>query len=362
MPTEMIKNGGVVQTKRSYYLDMIRTIACICVILLHSSAGFVVNNFGSFDFWIGNIFDSLTRMGVPLFVMVSGALFLDEKYAYTTKKLVSHILKIIYFFIFWSLCYSLFYNLVIPFLKHEAFSIKSLIASFVLGHFHLWFCFMIVGLYFIVPILRLWIKKENKTQIQYFLVLSFVFAMFIPSIIGYASILFPVFSSLNAIMDNLNLKYVGGFTAYFILGWYLNNFEIKHKKTLIVLGTIGILVSVFGTAILSIATNEAHQAYGNLSVHIAFQSMMLFVIVKDRYKDKSQENKKSYKAISFIAKYSLGIYAMHPVLLSVCSHLLNSIGICSSLLCIPITFTFAFVISLIASYVMSKIPLLRRMV
>ena len=78
---------------RIYYLDILRVIACISVIMIHSSAEYVIKDIGSFNFWIGNILDGLSRIGVPLFVMISGTLLLDKNYKFDKKKLMEKFLK-----------------------------------------------------------------------------------------------------------------------------------------------------------------------------------------------------------------------------------------------------------------------------
>lgn len=88
----MVKNNRIV------YMDVLRVIACFAVIMIHSSSSYVIENLGSLNFWIGNVSDSLARIGVPLFVMVSGALMLDEKYNFSAQKLIEHIKKMIIFF------------------------------------------------------------------------------------------------------------------------------------------------------------------------------------------------------------------------------------------------------------------------
>ncbi len=67
---------------RIFYIDMLRVVACIFVVMIHSSATYVVKDIGSFNFWIGNFLDSISRSGVPIFIMISGALMLDENYSF----------------------------------------------------------------------------------------------------------------------------------------------------------------------------------------------------------------------------------------------------------------------------------------
>ena len=74
-------------SRRIYYLDVLRVVACMAVVMIHASAPYLGKDIGSFNFWVGNVLDSLSRVAVPLFVMISGALMLDEKYVYTAEKL-----------------------------------------------------------------------------------------------------------------------------------------------------------------------------------------------------------------------------------------------------------------------------------
>ena len=65
-------------SRKIFYIDLLRAVACLCVVMLHVSAAYVFKGVGSRDFWVGNLVDSASRAGVPLFVMISGALMLDE--------------------------------------------------------------------------------------------------------------------------------------------------------------------------------------------------------------------------------------------------------------------------------------------
>lgn len=66
--------------KRDSSLDCLRVLACFLVILLHVSAEYVIDNIENynFQFTVGNFFDSMSRICVPLFVMLSGAFLLEN--------------------------------------------------------------------------------------------------------------------------------------------------------------------------------------------------------------------------------------------------------------------------------------------
>ena len=361
----MESNRQITQTaaegsKRIRYFDLLRTIACFAVVLIHASMRYVVKDVGSFDFWIGNFFDSISRIAVPLFVMLSGALLLDENYAFTIKKLAGHIAKIILFFVFWSAAYCIVFEFLAPILRGEPVSILSAIKSFAEGHFHLWFCYMIVGLYLLVPLLRLWIKKENKKHVEYFLLLSLFFSFALPQIVKIGGCYSAYFNEINTLLDNLNLKYVGGFTSYFILGWYLHNFEIEKKTLLYVLGFFGVLFTVSMTFVLSYTTGQAIQMYDNISVNVLLQTSAVFVAAKALYHDKP--HKKADRFFVFISKNSLGVYAIHAAFITVCYTLLGKTSIKAAILTVPCVFVVSLTLSLLLSFLLSKTPLLKKIV
>lgn len=62
--------------ERVIYLDIIRIFSCFCVIVLHVSSSYWQDtSIQSISWHIFNFYDSMTRWTVPVFVMISGALF-----------------------------------------------------------------------------------------------------------------------------------------------------------------------------------------------------------------------------------------------------------------------------------------------
>lgn len=348
--------------KRIYYLDILRVIACLSVIMIHSSGPYVVEEVGTFNFWVGNILDGLARIGVPIFVMISGSLMLNQNYNFTKSKIIKHIKKMIIFFCFWSVIYCVVFNIVVPLLlKHEPISIIKILGSLIKGHYHLWFIYLIIGLYLIVPLLRLWVNDKNKKYVEYFIILAIIFSYLIPRIIDIGSNYSNIFEHLNEIVEkNLSLKYVGGYTAYFILGWYINNYDLKHKKLVYTLGIIGVFMTVIGTYILFATSGEYISAmYSGLSINVLFQSIAVFYIIKNRFINVTNDNN---KIINSISKNSLGIYAIHVSIVTIMYYILGYIGINYAIVNIPIIFIISFLCAWICSYVLSKIPFLRKFV
>lgn len=357
MPIEPIETRA-----RLYYIDALRALACLCVIAIHISAGYVIKDFGSFDFWVGNGWDSVARIGVPLFVMLSGALMLDEGYSYSKKKLIGHIVKLCLFFVFWSATYCFIFQVAQPIAKGDALNFKYILSTLVYGHVHLWFIYMIIGLYALVPLLRLWVCRANKRYVEYFLILALVFTFALPQMAKAGSVFFPILEYVQTTTDKFYLNYVGGFTAYFILGWYLRTYDFSQKRLLYALGVIGLAITFIGTYFLSSVSNSAIQMYEHLYLNVFFQSAAIFVFVKSAFLEFEPSNGIAWRLTAALSKYSLGIYAIHAGIIVVISKLVVKICPFGAIVCVPIEFVLVASISLGLTFLMSKIPLLKKVV
>lgn len=294
-------------------LDVIRTIAVLAVVMIHVSAMFVVNTEGNVEiFLIGNIFDSISRIGVPLFVMVSGALMLDENKQITLKQIIfKYLLNIIILFLVWSIFYSIFNNVLIPFVKKETINIKSVIISIFNGNYHMWYLFMIVGLYLITPILRLFVKKENSGIILWFVFLSLFFQFLVP-VIDFLANLNTAFTFIHTLLDKIDLDFVGGFTTYYLLGWYIAHvgFNKKAQTCLYIMGGISIVATIIATQIFP---TQYGNTYSNMNILILLYSVAVFLLIFNTYK-KGTKLDIFFENTSSLA---FGVYIIHPFLLSV---------------------------------------------
>ena len=96
------------QPQRIAYFDVLRILATFAVIVLHLSAQHWADTDVYSRAWQAfNLYDSAVRWAVPVFVMISGALFLSgsQSIGHILKKNVS---RLVTAFIFWSALYAVF--------------------------------------------------------------------------------------------------------------------------------------------------------------------------------------------------------------------------------------------------------------
>ncbi|MEE3325182.1 MAG: acyltransferase family protein [Methanosphaera sp.] len=181
----MIQKEYMVTTRnptksREISFDILRIMASFAVMMIHiSSQNWYEVDIYSYEWMIFSFYDSISRWGVPIFVMISGALFLGN--CRSIKRIYKrNIFRIITAFIFWSFFYA-----SIMFVC--GCSLKEALACFFRGFYHMWFLFMIIGLYMITPFLVAIVK--DKKLINYFLLLSLLFAFALPQCISIISMI-----------------------------------------------------------------------------------------------------------------------------------------------------------------------------
>lgn len=204
--------------QRQWHLDILRIVSMAAVVLLHTAAQYWSRtDVASFDWGTMNFYDSMVRWAVPVFVMISGALFLDPHRDVSTRKVwTKSIPRIAIIVLVWGFIYAAIYN------PPDEMTIKGLWAFckvWVLGHFHMWFLFMILGLYAVTPVLRCVTRDQKATR--YFLVLAFVVCIVLPFVTSFGH-----FSIIEKVADKVQFQVIGGYAFYFVLGYWLNAVEL----------------------------------------------------------------------------------------------------------------------------------------
>ena len=347
-------------SKRIFYLDELRIVAVFAVVLLHVSASNLFNSpVDGFSWQVFNVYDSMVRFCVPVFIMISGALFLDPKREIKTERLFKHnILRIVTAFVFWSFMYACFDSIdkVINGAIIDRNFIVNFIKEFIYGHYHLTFLYIITGLYLIVPFLR--IITTDKKLTEYFIILSFIFCYMV-NILIYVP---KIGNIVSTISEKININFVIGYTGYFITGYYLNRYGLKSKtkKTIYLLAVLSLILTIVGTSFWSIKLGNATENLYLYNIPTTFFiSVSIFILFKDKI-SKIQLKEKKLKRIAKLSKLTFGIYLVHDFF----NIILTKLGITTTafnpIISVPIIAIIVFICSLTVSYIISKIHLLNK--
>lgn len=339
---------------RIEYFDGLRAFATIAVIMLHVCAANWYTWPVTVSSWITcSFYDSVVRWCVPCFIMISGALFLDKKI--NLKRLYSkNIFRIVVAFIFWSAIYTF-----VPSLINNG---ENKLLTFLEGHYHMWFLFTIIGLYIISPIISG--VKGNINALRYTIVFMFISAILIPNAVAILGLFMPNFSvTLGQYLG----KFGGGgseffnvrFIFYFVLGYYLNSINLSRKMIILIyiFGILGFITTIVCTIYYSIRTNTPNDFfYAYLSINVLLESIAVFVFLKYNFNLKNF-GKTARTIIIFISKYSFGIYLVHPLFIEQAKYHFNFTMLpFSSVIGIPILTVLYLTLSVVAAYILSKLP------
>ena len=126
-------------------IDLIRILACILVIVVHvSSQGF----FNFSEYWeICVAYDSIARMCVPLFFIISGYLLFNKTDELTTfyKK---RFLRVLIPFLLTLFIYYLYRGGDLTTFLYNAFTSQRKVSN------HLWFVYVLIGIYLTIPLFQ----------------------------------------------------------------------------------------------------------------------------------------------------------------------------------------------------------------
>lgn len=336
--------------EKIYWADNLRVLATVSVIILHVSAD-VLYLYGSISklyWWAGNLYDSLVRFSVPMFLMLTGALMFRKNYE-LKDFLKRKFMRIIIPFLFWSLIY-LIYNLKTEIYKEGQMTLYSILKWVFIqlktgSSYHLWYIYMIIGIYLFIPIIGKWIRNSTEKEILYFLFI-WLFVTLLNQ---------PYVVVLN-IKPNIDFTYFSGYIGYLVLGFYLSikqfNSNIINKAS-IGLIIFGASITVLGTYFFTVADGKFSEVFfGYLSPNILIFSIGIFLL----FKNYNYSNTKTASFTRFVSKYSYGIYLVHVLVLTELAKKGINCYTVSPIIGIPLTTIICLIISGIIIYTVHKIP------
>ena len=339
-----------------YYYDYLRVAAMTAVVLLHVSGQKMSwCSPSSGDWLVMAICNGIVRWAVPVFVMISGALFLGRE---VPVRMIygKYIFRIVTALAFWSVAYAAVDLIQGQTSKHQA------LENALKGHFHLWFLYMLIGLYMIVPILRHLVRNEKL--LRYLLILSFIFTVLIPQV---ASLLSHsgheyIYSLYSGVVGRLSLPLGTGYVFYFLLGYRLSTVTVsaRIRHAVYALALLGAAATVLLTVYFSRADGSTDESFiSNFTFMAVFEGSALFLLAKERAK--APRTRVGCSILRTLSRCSFGIYLCHAMVIEQFERLLGfSTLSCPTLLALPALFISVYAVSLAVSFILVHIPVVNK--
>ena len=289
-------------------VDLVRTVAILFVILLHASIEPNLNvDFMSPQgvelWWTADVYGSIARTAVPLFIMLTGALLLqpekaDESLRVFFKKRWNRIGVPIFF---WAI---VFYAWDF-FVKKQTFTPTIIVQDALAGPYvHFWYVYLLVGLYLLTPVFRVVVAHADWKIIKYFLWVWFI-GTGIVSLLTLSSDISP-----QAVWFKDNVFILTGAIGYFVLGAFWARLKFRSSLLYAALA-LSVLWTIFGTFLLTSTIGESYSAFfldaSSFSTIIA--SAALFLILASIHNKKIETKLPRFsQVLRIISLNTLPIY------------------------------------------------------
>lgn len=273
--------------KKNY--ELLRILACIAVVFHHvaNQSALLYGEGDTSYLYVNNI----TCLAVPVFLMITGFIQLRPEREFhlwrTEKKVLIPLVSFGLLYAWMEVIYNTrsisgkgFIEAVLAFLQGQ-------------GWTHMWYLYMMVGLYVFFPMLKAYIEKREK-HLVFLLGVLFIFNIVLKTAEDYIDFSFGV-----------SIPVVAPYLFYCLLGYYL----YKHPLSL----RLSSLLSAAAFGMMIVWTMLTKEAFHYYSLPVALLSSSLFSLFTALEKQCSRLNE---KALLFVSDKTFGVYIVHMVIIN----------------------------------------------
>ncbi len=302
-------------TDRRSYLDVLRVAAVLGVVAIHVFGGIVVNPDirGSKTWWAAVIVDVGSVWVVPMFVMVSGALLLTARAQAAGPGTFyrRRLLRLGPAFVFWQVFYILVARMWI---SGQHLSFGGVFALFADGttYTHLYFLWLIVGLYAVAPILYPFLAAGTRAR-----AIATALVLLAAVVLAYtASTLLTRFGSPHSITLTAFTQWIP-YVGFFVAGVAFNGLRLSRSR-------VGVAGAVAVAALVAIileygltepgSTIRAVLPLGYPTLLTAILVLALFVTVQGLIGE-WRPSERVRNVLQVLSDASFGVFLVHFVIM-----------------------------------------------
>ena len=338
MDATLLERPAAGRTERLAWADLLRVLATFAVILLHvSTTWLAMAEEGSAEWTALMIWDGLVRWCVPVFVLLSGAFLLDPDKPLTFRSLLrGHLPRILAALLAWGFFYNLIY-----FRGSGAAGVRNALLLTLRGQteYHLWYLYMLLGLYLLTPVLRGLVRGCSRRELEWLLALRFLAGLLLPTLLTF----FPSTGAYHW-LQQLDIPLIRGYLGYYVAGYYLRTYGLRPRARY--------AVYALGLAGLAATLALGGDVYGYLTPNVACTACGLFLLCRQVFS--SGRFRLDWAVV--LSRYSFGIYLSHVLFIMVLSRLgLHTLRF-TPLLSTPLLSLLVFFCAAVTARALRKLP------
>lgn len=344
------------EQNRTEYIDFLRIIACCMVIFNHSNdRGFyryALCDIHTID-WVWVTFAAaMCKVGVPIFFMISGANLIGKTESY--GKTFSRSIRIFFCLLLWSAAYYFIDAKYSP----NSFVFLEFIKSFISGpYWHLWYLYAYIAFIFTLPFIRAMAANMHSPELCLMIIIGVLFAVIAPV---FENFVIPICGSWKPSWV------IQQCVLYPVIGYFLGKFDISNMKMkYIFFICLADFICIFMGVLCEwqyLAVHPGDKKEMLLWITVFVNAIAIFAATKYLFcKWHCSENIR--RIIVKVGKLTFGIYLMHimilwkmPMLLEVWKTIEKLPG------GIYVVVVLVFVVSAIITYLMKKLPIVKKFV
>lgn len=289
--------------QRVLFFDLLRCVAALAVVLIHALGPYrhLIGEIPLADWSIAVGLNSMSRWAVPVFIMITGALLLSDRRRFQPALFFNkRFAKVLLPFLAWSVFYAYLSGWSATGFEWSVAS--QVIADFFSHHtyYHLGFFYYFLPLYFLIPVYRWFIVEHGRAGLHAFLIVWLLTA------------------SLYLLrVDGPWSNSIWLYSGFLMLGYYLYQELPVNRRGVLIATCLG-GSALLGTIVMVISSSIENGEYtvgrwlSYKTINTVLAATMVFVWCR-YYAERISS--RAMRVVTFISRYSLGIYLLHPLFL-----------------------------------------------
>ncbi len=298
-----IDNGRIAQ------FPLIRIFACLAIVLLHllyASTVYFKGAISANGLTAAKSVLSLVEWAVPCFLMVTGALLLDPTKEIPGKKLWKYIRRMLLALLIFTLVFQIYQM----FFEGDRSLIGPWLKNFIQGESwaHLWYLYLMVGLYLMLPIYKIITEHASDRQLLYLVVVYAAVISVLPML------------GICRLKSGFYIPTTYIYPIYLFLGYMIHSDRLRMTKRAAWILTVGCSIALvllsclrrpLGSAFFNADQLKAFdELFGYSSILVIGQSIGIFTLLD---KMNVPEYGKTSRFVRSLDDCAFGTYLIHMI-------------------------------------------------